>query len=597
MKMKPKLSVIVPVYNVESYIEETLNCLVNQTFLDNIEVLLIDDGSTDDSRYIVEKYAFEYKNFYAYHTSNRGLCSTRNFGLIHARGEYICFLDADDIITYDMYERLYNFAKKGDYDVVTTKFLRFDSEKIIPHIICETVFTNPHENIENSNLNKYVGLTWDMVPWNKIIKKDFLDENNIRFSYKNIIHEDNLFSIELYTKAKKVGGLNEYHYFWRKRSDSTSISQYQGINKGKQLYEMVTLVNEFIINNIFDKEVLDKKYEKILTIDFYYFTHSIKGFQRTSRQEYFQYLYKIIKLIPKIFIENQNSYFRVMCEIIKNKDFENIIAFTSIPIYNPILPENLDKIYAKKLDLRKDSYYEKLEPHAYNILLNDSHIVIEFNNNLKFNLRNNFDEVYFKLKSNSETLYESKINTNQLHIPLELLNSGKNELFITCYLDSIKKENCLKTELNKIFSFDNYNLTIRSGKTGNLHLIKNEKKNNEINIIDVNLDNNNIHFRGTSNAKLENITINDYFDFEEITYNIDWREHEFYLDIPFKDFLKVPIKKWQFKSKYKIKIIKEYEFITEKYLISVKNQYNELFIEFNRHTTISKIKELKNQIN
>ena len=180
---------------------------------------------------------------------------------------------------------------------------------------------------------------------------------------------------------------------------------------------------------------------------------------------------------------------------------------------------------------------------------------------------------------------------------MELLNFGKNELLITCYLNGAKKENCLKTELNKIFSFDNYNLTIRSGKTGNLHLIKNEKKNNEINIIDINLDNNNLHFRGTSTAKLENITINDYFDFEEISYNIDWSEEDFYLDIPLKDFLKVPIKKWEFKSKYKIKIIKEYEFITEQYIISVKNQYNELFIEFERYNPISKIKELKNQIN
>ena len=87
----PKISVIVPVYNVEDYLEDALNSIVNQTF-DDIEVLMIDDGSTDNSKYIIEKYALYYDNFYAFHKKNEGLPITRNYGLKFAKGEYVHFI-------------------------------------------------------------------------------------------------------------------------------------------------------------------------------------------------------------------------------------------------------------------------------------------------------------------------------------------------------------------------------------------------------------------------------------------------------------------------------------------------------------------------
>ena len=107
-----KISVIIPLYNVENFIEETLNSLLNQTIIDDIEVLMIDDGSTDNSRYIIEKYALDYDNFYAFHKENEGQGVARNFGLKKAKGEYIHFLDADDFITPDAYEKLYELRSK-----------------------------------------------------------------------------------------------------------------------------------------------------------------------------------------------------------------------------------------------------------------------------------------------------------------------------------------------------------------------------------------------------------------------------------------------------------------------------------------------------
>ena len=114
----PKISVILPIYNVEDYLEDTLNCLLNQTFED-IEVLMIDDGSTDNSRYIIEKYALDHDNFHAFHKKNGGPALARDYGLDQARGEYIHFLDADDKITHDGYEKLYDIAVSTDSDIIT----------------------------------------------------------------------------------------------------------------------------------------------------------------------------------------------------------------------------------------------------------------------------------------------------------------------------------------------------------------------------------------------------------------------------------------------------------------------------------------------
>ena len=110
--IKPKISVIIPVYNVEDYIDETLTSLLNQTMIDDIEVLMIDDGSTDNSRYIIEKYALDYDNFHAIHKENGGQGVARNLGLELAKGEYIHFIDSDDYIIPETYEKLYDMVTR-----------------------------------------------------------------------------------------------------------------------------------------------------------------------------------------------------------------------------------------------------------------------------------------------------------------------------------------------------------------------------------------------------------------------------------------------------------------------------------------------------
>ena len=112
-----KVSVIVPVYNVEEYLEKCLDTLVNQT-LKEIEIIVINDGSPDNSQKIIDKYAKKYKTIKAYTKENGGLSDARNYGLTKANGEYIAFIDSDDYVSIDMYEKIYQKAKSGNFDMV-----------------------------------------------------------------------------------------------------------------------------------------------------------------------------------------------------------------------------------------------------------------------------------------------------------------------------------------------------------------------------------------------------------------------------------------------------------------------------------------------
>ena len=118
----PKVSVIVPIYNVEDYIEQCLETLVNQT-LEEIEIILVNDGSKDNSEKIAKQYKEKYPNKITYlEKENGGLSDARNFGIPYAKGEYIAFLDSDDYVELIMYEEMYKIAKKEDSDIVECDF-------------------------------------------------------------------------------------------------------------------------------------------------------------------------------------------------------------------------------------------------------------------------------------------------------------------------------------------------------------------------------------------------------------------------------------------------------------------------------------------
>ena len=163
----PKVSLIIPVYNVENYIEKCLNSVVNQTLKD-MEVIIVNDGSKDSSKQKIEKYLKKYPRIKYLEKENGGLSDARNYGMPYATGEYIAFLDSDDYVESTMYEEMYEVAKKENADMVECDFIWEYPNKQKEDI--GQIYTNKKQMLEKVRV----------VAWNKLIKREILEKTKIK---------------------------------------------------------------------------------------------------------------------------------------------------------------------------------------------------------------------------------------------------------------------------------------------------------------------------------------------------------------------------------------------------------------------------------
>lgn len=218
------VSVIVPVYNVEQYIEKCVDSLISQT-LPNIEIILVDDGSTDKSAEISDAYAKEHSNIKVIHKENGGLGSARNAGMKVANGKYIGFVDSDDYVSERMYKTLLDLVVDNDADCAYCEFTRFWNNKVN---LCENekceVKTYSGDEILNSYLLDRIGCkpsekedcTYGASVGLGLFKKDVILRNNINFvSERVFIAEDMIFDIDFIPKCRKIVHTSESLYFYR----------------------------------------------------------------------------------------------------------------------------------------------------------------------------------------------------------------------------------------------------------------------------------------------------------------------------------------------------------------------------------------------
>ena len=208
---KIKVSIIVPVYNVEKYIKKCLDSLVNQTLKD-IEVIVVNDGSPDNSQKIIDRYVKKYPDIIkSFIKENGGQGSARNFGLTKAKGEYIGYVDSDDFVELDMYEKMYNKAKEKDLDVVICGSYNVDEVSLNKEIDLDII------KFDDRKTNAFFGR---MAVWNKIYKKELLEKNKLEFRSK-VWYEDLDFTIKVISNAKKIDYVNEPFYDYLIRQGST----------------------------------------------------------------------------------------------------------------------------------------------------------------------------------------------------------------------------------------------------------------------------------------------------------------------------------------------------------------------------------------
>lgn len=218
---KGKLSVIVPCYNVEEFIRECLNSLVNQTYK-NIEVIMVDDGSPDNTGTILDEYDKKYTNFHAIHTENGGLSAARNAGLPYITGEYMAFVDSDDVVLENAYELLIGSLMQTGSEMASGFVQRFNSHRVYSSGLHKKAI--PETRLK-TNINESTFLVYDTTAWNKVYKSELFLNNNLRFPV-GLTYEDIPVSMQLHLLAKSVDVIAEPVYLWRVRESSNqSITQ------------------------------------------------------------------------------------------------------------------------------------------------------------------------------------------------------------------------------------------------------------------------------------------------------------------------------------------------------------------------------------
>lgn len=210
----PKVSVIVPIYNVENYIEKCLETLVNQT-LEDIEIILVNDGSKDNSEVIAKRFLKNYPEKIVYlEKENGGLSDARNYGIPYAKGEYVAFLDSDDYVEKNMYEKMYTLAKKENSDMVQCNFYWEYIEEQKRKLGDLEEYQNKKEMIVKGRVEA----------WNKLIRREVLENPDIRFP-KGLRYEDVEFTYKLVPFINKVSFIKEPFVHYVQRGNSISNSQ------------------------------------------------------------------------------------------------------------------------------------------------------------------------------------------------------------------------------------------------------------------------------------------------------------------------------------------------------------------------------------
>lgn len=223
------VSIIVPVYNAGIKLERCLESLVNQTEKD-IEIIVINDGSTDDSKNIIEEYTVKYKNIIFIDQENKGIGKTRNIGIKKATGEYITFVDSDDYIKENMLEEYYKYAKKHNFDLVIGSYIKKINNK-------EIIFENNKFKTGNVKTTPQILYLIEYGPWAKLYKREMLINNNIYFDEKRK-YEDMPFVSKALLKSKLIGQITEpyYYYIIHNNSETTTMD--------KRVFDILDILKE-----------------------------------------------------------------------------------------------------------------------------------------------------------------------------------------------------------------------------------------------------------------------------------------------------------------------------------------------------------------
>lgn len=419
-----KITIIVPVYNVEKYLREAIESAINQTYK-NLEIIIVDDGSKDNSGSICDEYKNKDERIIVVHQENKGLSGARNTGLDLATGKYIMFLDSDDTFQLDACEKLYNYIEKTNADYVVGNYINTDEDGTLwdNPVFDKNKYVEFKLSIEDYTHSFY---TMNSGVWNKIFRKSFLDELQIKF-VERVPAEDAIFTTYCFIKSKNVYYMPEIVYNYRLRysdsiSTSCSKSYFMGINKAYRIiynnfrennrldfyrYFYAKSMN-YILYKFIDSDKLTRE-ERIDVLD------TMKWFYVLSNELKIPTILKSVQYIIESITEKDYEQALKYCEILNQvrkmlpKEIKEKMSKPSANTYKQIKENSVDvEIIEKKEKLLKEMSESKIEilstEDSLNKLLegksiaNFSDIELDFiiGNDVKFQAHN--EELAKKLK-------------------------------------------------------------------------------------------------------------------------------------------------------------------------------------------------------
>lgn len=316
-----KISIIIPVYNVEKYITNCLSNILNQTYK-KIEIIVVDDGSTDESVILCDKFEKEYQNIKVVHQENKGLSGARNTGLKYVTGEYFFFLDADDWIDKDYVKQCVSFLNKDKPDILVTSFKKEYKDKTVG--VNLNVKPKKRINIKNGRSFflrrligeygkelKHPGKIEDYNPvWGKFYKTKVFRQQKFPDNRK-YRSEDLLFNIDAFYKAKSYEYLNTVYYHYNKQNEGSIVSSHDPV-LFKQFNKLYGWIDHFIT-----EKDLPKLYKKSLN------NRIILNLITISINE--------CMLTPDKFKDNKEKFINILNDDLYKKAFSKF-SYTELPL-------------------------------------------------------------------------------------------------------------------------------------------------------------------------------------------------------------------------------------------------------------------------
>ena len=594
-----------PIYNTEMYIEETLMSIINQSMFDDLEIIVIDDGSIDESRYIIEKYALDYGNIHAYHKENEGQGIARNFGLKIAKGKYIHFMDSDDYLSPTAYEKLYSLAENNNADMVIGKVLRFARYNVWQDYIFKRAFNGFDKDLEGFDLSERIQILSDTVIWNKLYRRDFLIENDIQFPDKKIYFEDILFSLKTYLLSDSISYLNDVVYYWRFRNDHTSTTQQEvNVKNLKDRLEILKLSHELFVELGADDEIKRYEFNKWLDHDLKFYIKRIDRFPKQYQRELFDDIRDIVTLIPDELIENSNSYKKTIYKMIQDNDFDNFMRFAPLEnelFENPTIPDFIDEKYKGYFNYKEDIKAEDLIVEISDVSYDDDNIYLDLKSHLNYLTEDTEYDIAAHICDGERIIDKSLISDNRIVLPLNLIgNCSHSRIKITYDFDSFEKSAFIKNRHRRSIEFDDCFIDLDIGVDSYLFIDVRMKGKRKIEINDVSFESGEFIIKGNADD-INELYLENVVSFERNSYPLRYENasNEFSCTVPYGDILNNPIKKWELNcldSLNSIRVSKEFDFYEGRYRIRFINSRNKVLIEHDIFNPIDQIDQLKNDI-